>query len=40
MTETISCKAIGKWRRPSFLLEPLGWVRDRLNTAIEGEPGL
>ncbi len=40
MTETIASKANGKWRKPGFLLEPLGWVRDRLSTAIEGEPGL
>jgi hypothetical protein len=40
MTEPIASKAIGKWRRPGFLLEPLGWVQDRLRQAIEVEPRL
>ena len=40
MTETIGSKATGKWRRPGFLLEPLGWVQDRLSKAIEVEPDL
>jgi hypothetical protein len=26
--------------RPGFLLEPLGWVQDRLSQAIEVEPRL
>ena len=38
MTEAIGSKATGKWRRPGFLLEPLGWVQDRLSKAIEVEP--
>src|ERR1035437_2641732 len=33
-------KTIGKWRRPGFLLEPLGWVQDRLSQAIAVEPRL
>jgi hypothetical protein len=40
MTELGASKAIGKWRRPGFLLEPLGWVQDRLRQAIEVEPRL
>jgi hypothetical protein len=40
MTEPAAIKTIGKWRRPGFLLEPLGWVQDRLTKAIEGEPTL
>ena len=40
MTEPITSKAIGKWRRPGFLLEQLGWVQDRLSHAIEVEPRL
>jgi hypothetical protein len=40
MTEPGASKAIGKWRRPGFLLEPLGWVQDRLRQAIEVEPRL
>src|SRR5664280_3803998 len=40
MTEPGANKAIGKWRRPGFLLEPLGWVQDRLRQAIEVEPRL
>src|ERR1017187_8980439 len=40
MTEPGTNKTIGKWRRPSFLLEPLGWVQDRLSQAIEVEPRL
>src|ERR1017187_3253857 len=38
--EPITSTAIGKWRRPGFLLEPLGWVQDRLSQAIAGEPSL
>ena len=38
MTEPGDNKTIGKWRRPGFLLEPLGWVQDRLSQAIEVEP--
>src|SRR5450759_4723342 len=38
--EPITSNAIGRWRRPGFLLEPLGWVQDRLTKAIEGEPTL
>src|SRR5450756_2942476 len=40
MTEPGTNKTIGKWRRPGFLLEPLGWVQDRLRQAIEVEPRL
>src|ERR1017187_1389646 len=40
MTEPGANKTIGKWRRPGFLLEPLGWVQDRLRQAIAGEPRL
>src|SRR5450759_4311107 len=40
MTDPGAHKTIGKWRRPSFLLEPLGWVQDRLSQAIEVEPRL
>jgi hypothetical protein len=40
MTEPDTNKTIGKWRRPGFLLEPLGWVQDRLSQAIEVEPRL
>ena len=40
MTEPGANKTIGKWRRPGFLLEPLGWVQDRLSQAIEVEPRL
>jgi hypothetical protein len=40
MPEPITSKAIGKWRRPGFLLEPLGWVQARLSKAIEAEPTL
>src|ERR1039458_9669949 len=40
MTEPITSKAIGKWRRPGFLLEPLSWVQDRLRQAIAVEPSL
>src|ERR1017187_9805161 len=40
MTETIASTAIVKSRRPGFLLEPLGWVQDRLSKAIEAEPRL
>jgi hypothetical protein len=40
MTEPAGPKTIGKRRRPGFLLEPLGWVQDRLIKAIEHEPNL
>src|ERR1039458_9862862 len=40
MTEPGANKTIGKWRRPGFLLEPLGWVQDQLRQAIEVEPRL
>src|SRR5450756_2460416 len=40
MTKPGANKTIGKWRRPGFLLEPLGWVQDRLSQAIEVEPRL
>jgi hypothetical protein len=40
MTEPGATKTFGKWRRPGFLLEPLGWVQDRLRQAIEVEPRL
>jgi integrase len=40
MTEPGANKTFGKWRRPGFLLEPLGWVQDRLRQAIEVEPRL
>jgi hypothetical protein len=40
MTEPDTKKTIGKWRSPGFLLEPLGWVQDRLSQAIEVEPRL
>jgi hypothetical protein len=40
MTEPGANKIFGKWRRPGFLLEPLGWVQDRLRQAIEVEPRL
>jgi hypothetical protein len=40
MTEPGVNKTVGKWRRPGFLLEPLGWVQDRLSQAIAGEPKL
>ena len=40
MTEPGANKTIGKWRRPGFLLEPLGWVQDRLSQAIAVEPRL
>jgi hypothetical protein len=38
--EPITSNAIGRWRRPGFLLEPLGWVQDRLAKAFEAEPTL
>src|SRR5665647_1178797 len=38
--ELITSKAIGKCRRPGFLIEPLGWVQDRLTKAIEVKPNL
>lgn len=40
MTEPGANKTIGKWRRPGFLLEPLGWVQGRLSQAIAVEPRL
>ena len=40
MPEPISRKIIGKWRSPYFLLDPLGWVQDRLGKAIETDPTL
>src|SRR5450759_3964344 len=40
MTEPGANSTIGKWRRPGFLLEPLGWVQDRLRQAIAVEPTL
>jgi hypothetical protein len=40
MTEPVATKTINKCRRPGFLLEPLGWVQDRLTKAIEAEPNL
>jgi hypothetical protein len=40
MTEPGANKTFGKWRKPGFLLEPLGWVQDRLRQAIEVEPRL
>ena len=40
MTEPGDNKTIGKWRRPGFLLEPLGCLQDRLSQAIEVEPRL
>ena len=40
MTEPAGLKTIGKSCRPGFLLEPLGWVQDRLIKAIEDEPNL
>ena len=40
MPEPATTNTIGKWRKPGFLLEPLGWVQDRLAKAIEGEPTL
>jgi hypothetical protein len=40
MTEPAGSKITDRWRRPGFLLEPLGWVQDRLAKAIEGDPTL
>ena len=40
MTEPAGSKTTDRWRRPGFLLEPLGWVQDRLAKAIEGDPTL
>ena len=40
MTEPAGAKATSKFRRPGFLLEPLGWVQDRLTKAIEDEPAV
>src|ERR1039458_6584343 len=40
MTEPGATKTIGNRRRPGFLLEPLGWVQDRLSQAIAVEPRL
>src|SRR5665213_3980322 len=38
--EPITSNAIGRWRRPGFLVEPLGWVKDRLTNAFEADPTL
>src|SRR5450759_3876063 len=38
--EPITSNAVGRWRKPGFLLEPLGWVQDRLAKAFEAEPTL
>jgi hypothetical protein len=40
MTATVTAKVVSKSRKPGFLLEPLGWVQDRLSKAIEAEPRL
>jgi hypothetical protein len=40
MTEPAVTTTIGKCHRPGFLVEPLGWVADRLAKAIEAEPSL
>ena len=40
MTEPAGSKITDRWRRPGFLLEPLGWVQDRLAKAFEAEPTL
>jgi hypothetical protein len=40
MTEPAGFKTNDRWRRPGFLLEPLGWVQGRLAKAFEGEPTL
>src|SRR5450759_4223373 len=38
--EPITSNAVGRWRRPGFLLEPLGWVQARLAKAFEADPTL
>ena len=40
MTKPIITTAFGKYRKPGFLLEPLGWVADQLTQAFETEPTL
>ena len=40
MPDPISTIENGKQRRPGFLLEPLGWVQDRLGNAIATAPHL
>src|SRR5665811_2197101 len=40
MTESAGSRTTDRWRRPGFLLAPLGWVQDRLAKAIETEPTL
>jgi hypothetical protein len=40
MTEPAGFKTTDRWRRPGFLLAPLGWVQYRLAKAIEAEPFL
>jgi len=40
MTEPAGFKITDRWRRPGFLLAPLGWVQDRLAKAFEAEPTL
>jgi hypothetical protein len=40
MTKSIAIVEQRKFRKPGFLIEPLGWVQDRLTNAIEVEPGL
>jgi hypothetical protein len=40
MTEPAVMTTIGKWHKPGFLIEPLGWVADRLAKAIEAETSL
>jgi hypothetical protein len=40
MTEPAGFKTTDRWRRPGFLLEPLGWVQDRLTKAFETDPTL
>src|ERR1035441_1073934 len=40
MTEPTGSKTTDRWRRPGFLLEPLGWVQDWLAKAFEAEPTL
>jgi hypothetical protein len=40
MSEPAGSKTTERWRRPGFLLEPLGWVQDRLAKAFEAEPTL
>src|SRR5665811_1945948 len=40
MTEPAGFKTTDRWRRPGFLLEPLGWVQVRIAKAFEAEPTL